>query len=62
MKQNPMLLTVCLGAFLLGFFISPYIYPRLFGYQNAEECAIHTHTRGAYTACYRLYPSVQDKR
>lgn len=45
----------------LAFIISPPIYSRIFGYANAEECAIHTNNRVASLACYDLYPSVKDK-
>jgi hypothetical protein len=49
------------AAITIAFILSPPIYSRIFGYANAEECAIHTNNRVASLACYDLYPSVKDK-
>ena len=49
------------AAISLAFILSPPIYSHLFGYANAEECAIHTNSQIASLACYDLYPSVKDK-
>jgi hypothetical protein len=49
------------AAITLAFILSPLIYSRIFGYANAEECAIHTNSQVASLACYDLYPSVKDK-
>ena len=49
------------AAISLAFILSPPIYSRIFGYANAEECAIHTNGQVASLACYDLYPSVKDK-
>ena len=57
-KSLWMLLT---AAITLAFILSPPIYSRIFGYANAEECAIHTNGQLATLACYDLYPSVKDK-
>lgn len=46
-------------AFLLGFLIGPWLYPKLFGYSNAEECVLNAKHRYAVGACYDLYPSIQ---
>ncbi|MFY9136816.1 hypothetical protein [Zwartia sp.] len=46
-------------AFFIGFFVSPYIYPKLFGYSSAEECAIHAKTKWAIGFCFDLYPEVK---
>lgn len=48
-------------AISLAFILSPPIYSRIFGYANAEECAIHTNSQVASLACYDLYPSIKDK-
>lgn len=53
-------LLVATTSALLGFFVSPWIYPKLFGYRNAEECAIATKSKYAIGACYDLYPSVKQ--
>lgn len=47
------------AVFLLGFFISPFVYPKLFGYSSAEECELHATNRFAAGACYDLYPSIK---
>jgi hypothetical protein len=49
------------AAITFAFILSPPIYSRIFGYANAEECAIHTNSQFASQACYDLYPSVKDK-
>jgi|GEM_PF-4286416 len=49
------------AAITLAFILSPPIYSRIFGYANAEECAIHTNGQVASLACYDLYPSIKDK-
>lgn len=46
-------------AFLLGFLIGPWLYPKLFGYSSAEECVLNTKHKFAVGACYDLYPSIQ---
>ena len=51
---------VVAAAFILGFFISPWLHPRLFGYSNAEECALSAKNRDAVDACYDLYPSIKE--
>lgn len=52
---------VC-AAFVLGFFISPWLYPKIFGYSSAEECTLNAKHRYAVDACHALYPSIDDKR
>lgn len=49
------------AAITIVFILSLPIYSRIFGYANAEECAIRTSERVAALACYDLYPSVKDK-
>lgn len=49
------------ASITLVFILSPPIYSRIFGYANAEECAIHTNGQVASLACYDLYPSIKDK-
>ena len=49
------------AAVTLAFIFSPPIYTHIFGYANAEECAIRSSERLASLACYDLYPSVKDK-
>lgn len=41
-------------AITLAFILSPPIYSPIFGYTNAEECAIHTNGQVASLACYDL--------
>jgi hypothetical protein len=48
-----------LAVFLVGFFISPIVYPHIFGYASAERCALDAKNKWAVAACYRLYPSIQ---
>lgn len=48
---------IAFGAGLAG---SHYLWPSLFGYANAEECAIHTSHRAAAQACYGLYPTADE--
>lgn len=43
-------------AFLVGFFISPWLYPKLFGYRYAEDCAIVAPTEMGAKACLWRYP------
>ena len=48
-----------LVTFIFGFFISPFLYPKFFGYKSAEECLLdHTNNFGM-SACYDLYPSIK---
>ncbi|WP_156952465.1 hypothetical protein [Microvirgula aerodenitrificans] len=42
--------------FLLGFFISPILYPKIFGYSSAQECMLHVNTKFQAGACADLYP------
>ncbi|WP_050470676.1 hypothetical protein [Herbaspirillum chlorophenolicum] len=49
---------IILLALLLGFFVSPWLYSKFFGYKSAEQCAISTAHKYAVAACYRLYPSI----
>ncbi len=49
-------------AFGIGFVASHYLWPRLFGYATAEECAVQTTHEFAARACYGLYPSAQLAR
>ncbi len=58
-RKNLYILLV--AAISLAFILSPPIYTRIFGYANAEECAIHTNSQVASLACYDLYPSIKDK-
>ena len=51
-----------LAALVIGFFISPYVYPKLFGYNSAEECAIHAKTKWAIGFCFDLYPEMKNKK
>lgn len=46
-------------AFFVGFFVGPWLYPKIFGYRNAEECTLAAKHRYAVAACYDLYPSIQ---
>ncbi len=46
-------------AFIVGFVVSPYIYPKLFGYSSAQECAIHAKTKWAIGFCFELYPELK---
>jgi hypothetical protein len=50
-------------SFLFGFFISPTMYPKLFGYKYQEECLINLQSSNQLAAvgCLRLYPSIDDK-
>ncbi|WP_261526402.1 hypothetical protein [Burkholderia multivorans] len=53
------------GTFLalgIGFFASPHIYPKFFGYSSAEACAIETKTEFAARACYAAYPSITSQK
>jgi hypothetical protein len=47
------------AAFLVGFFISPILYPKLFGYKSAQECALRNSNRVGLAMCYELYPSIE---
>ena len=50
---------VLLVTFIFGFFVSPFLYPKFFGYKSAEECLLdHTNNYGM-SACYDLYPSIK---
>lgn len=49
---------VVTAVFLLGTVFGRFVYPHIFGYQNAEECAIANSSRYAVAACYELYPRV----
>jgi hypothetical protein len=60
-QKRKSLLMLLAAAISLAFILSPPIYSRIFGYANAEECAIHTNGQVASLACYDLYPSVKDK-
>lgn len=51
---------IAIIAFGAGIAASHYLGPTLFGYANAEECAIHTSHRAAAQACYGLYPTVDE--
>ena len=45
-------------AFLLGFIVSPALFPKLFGYKTAQECVLaHGSSRVALKMCYDLYSS-----
>jgi len=57
-KRNVALALIAI--FIVGFFISPFLYPKIFGYKSAEECLLdHTNNFG-FSACYDLYPSVKQ--
>lgn len=56
-QRNAMLALA--AAFLIGFLIGPWLYPKIFGYSSAEECVLNTKHQYAVGACYDLYPSVQ---
>lgn len=44
-------------AFLLGFIVSPALYPKLFGYKTAQECVLaHGGSGVVLKMCYDLYP------
>jgi hypothetical protein len=60
--HSPLRLALYLvAAFAVGFFISPTIYPKIFGYRNAYECMLqHSSTYGA-TACMKIYPHSTDQ-
>lgn len=47
--------------FLAGFFSGAWLYPKIFGFNNAEECTLAAKHRYAVDACYDLYPSIQNK-
>lgn len=47
------------GALVLGMFIGQ---SSLFGYANAEACAVQAKTRWSVGACYDLYPSIHDAK
>ncbi|TCW32181.1 hypothetical protein [Gulbenkiania mobilis] len=53
--------TLMIGVFLAGFFISPWLYPKIFGFRSAEECIIATKSRYTMSACYTLYPSIRSE-
>lgn len=53
-------LMTALFAFAVGFVASHLLWPRLFGYRTAEECAVQTTHRAAAQACYGLYPTVEE--
>jgi len=53
---------IALIAFGSGYAASHYFGPSLFGYANAEECAIHTSHRAAAQACYGLYPTADEAK
>ena len=55
------LIGFCCIFFVLGFGVAVHFYHELFGYRNAEECAIDgVKNRWQIDACYELYPSVHD--
>ena len=49
-------------AFSSGFFVSPHLYSKLFGYRSAEECALDNSTRIGYAMCFELYESKRNMR
>lgn len=52
-----------LAAFGVGFFISPHVYPRVFGYRYAEQCILDHHsTNVAASACINLYPTAPSRQ
>jgi hypothetical protein len=56
-RMRPRIIAASIGAaFLVGFFVSPFLYPRLFGYRNAAECLLHNSNRYGAEACDDLYP------
>lgn len=62
MNNSSKTLLLALAAFLAGFFISPHLYPSLFGYKYSEQCVVGLRTATTLTvqACLRLYPSIRD--
>lgn len=48
-------------AFLGGFFVSPWLYPRFFGYKTAEECMLQHSSNVGASACMQLYPGAPDR-
>lgn len=44
------------GALTVGLLVSPYVYPRLFGYRYTEDCLLNAKSSWAAGACYDLYP------
>lgn len=56
-KQMRLLLGLLVGVCFLGFFISPYVYPKIFGYSFAEECILNAKHQWSVGACLDLYPS-----
>lgn len=44
---------------LIGFLVGAWLYPKLFGYNSAEECVLNTKHKHAVGACYDLYPSIR---
>lgn len=56
------LVVIGVVSFVLGFLLSPHLYPSMLGYQNAEECSLKAPTRWAVASCYELYPSIRDEK
>lgn len=54
--------TIAAIAFFAGFFVSPYLYPKIFGFSSAEECALGVSTRHQAQMCFSLYPSIDDEK
>lgn len=60
--HTPRMLTLYVAvAFLGGFFISPWLYPRFFGYKTAEECMLQHSSNVGASACMQLYPGAPDR-
>lgn len=49
-------------AFSLGFVVSPHLYPKIFGFSSAEECALKAYAKHQAQMCFALYPSIEDKK
>ena len=62
-KVSCKLVIFVLAAFMIGFFISPYLYGQIFGYRNAEECILAKGgSKAIFHACYELYPSAAEQQ
>lgn len=56
----PLLACLTIGL-LVGFFASPHLYNKIFGYRNAEECALDNSTKIGMAMCFRVYQKKDDE-
>lgn len=54
-KSFMKIIAAVICGFIIGFFLSPHVYSKIFGYENAEECALDNSTRMGAAMCFRLY-------